>query len=244
MSHDSRAAGPARVEVKYAANNQPDPNIALIDENNNAMAEIDRCIQHILLNKCETFIMEGDYTPLIIRRQYRAMQSHLIMKHAYSLPHWRPFRCFNTHSLTPSFRARLLDPGSTTKYQEKNQLSLKVLRHDWQLRPQLALVREVVLYCNNRAWMYARTIFPKQSLQGKGQIFRHLNDKPLGKILFSDPNLVRSEFELALLDERHHDYQIAGEYCRESVASLWARRSIFLFYGKPLLLTEVFLPHE
>lgn len=180
------------------------------------------------------------------------------MNHNFLLPTWRHYSCWTLQQLPLAFRMRLLDRGSTTHRMRENlnnKLGLHVIRHDWRCpnydelralgikRRQHLLVREVVLFCNERAWMVARTVIPRETLMGKGNQLRYLGNRPLGILLFADPQLQRSEFELALLRSQHQDYQQVISYCDESPATVWARRSLFQFHKKPLLLTEIFLPH-
>ncbi len=90
--------------------------------------------------------------------------------------------------------------------------------------------------------MYARAVFPADFFTGKNHsILAELDSRPLGKLLFRDPALRRSEFEIALLQPRHLEYQWAVQQ-QAAPATLWARRSIFWLQEKPLLLMEVFFP--
>lgn len=114
----------------------------------------------------------------------------------------------------------------------------------------LALVREVRLCCGADAWVFARSLIPLQSLQGAGRRLGHLGTKPLGSLLFSDPKATRGlmEFAPVLPGQLLYEDAMAGEavpLLKPSMvppAELWARRSVFFYAGKPLLVNEVFLP--
>ncbi len=100
-----------------------------------------------------------------------------------------------------------------------------------------ALIREVCLMCGDIPWVIARSVIPYQTLKGKGAQLKMMGNRPLGHFLFSDPHLVRSPIQISrcnLIVHHHTDDLI-------NVAS-WGRRSMFSFYGKPLLVSEFFLP--
>jgi chorismate lyase len=103
---------------------------------------------------------------------------------------------------------------------------------------QLCLVREVILFGRNQAWVFARSVLPLTSLTGKLRHLRKHGSRPLGAFLFSQPKLTRSAISLSLI-YRHHHYVPA--VLMDDVP-VWGRRSIFYVEGKPLLVSEVFLP--
>ena len=94
---------------------------------------------------------------------------------------------------------------------------------------QVALLREVTLYCDSVPVVYARSIIPLKTLTGKQKRLAYLGDRPLGGFLFSCPSVQRDEVQLA------HLRTVEAE-------TVWGRRSIFRLAGKPLLVTEIFLP--
>ncbi|MFT5519946.1 MAG: chorismate--pyruvate lyase [Enterobacterales bacterium] len=101
-------------------------------------------------------------------------------------------------------------------------------------------VREVLMSIDNNPWLYGRTIIPHQTLQGDGSEIKLLGDKPLGQLLFKNGLNSRQFIEVATITKNHHLYPhfaMDGE-----LENLWARRSMFLFNGSPLLVQEVFMP--
>lgn len=102
----------------------------------------------------------------------------------------------------------------------------------------LCLIREVVLMGHGQAWIFARSVLPLSSIGGKLRHLRKQGSRPLGAFLFSQPQLIRSPIALALINS-HHGY-VPSELIGDN--SLWGRRSIFYVAGKPLLVSEVFLP--
>ncbi len=87
-------------------------------------------------------------------------------------------------------------------------------------------------------WVYARSIFPVSTLKGKLRHLKTLGDQSLGSVLFKDPSMKRTVFEIAMLAQQSID---ALKHC-DSNRSLWGRRSKFFLHKKPVLVTEVFLP--
>ena len=112
-------------------------------------------------------------------------------------------------------------------------LALKIPFH------QRCLVREVILLGRNEPWVFARSLLPLTSLTGSLRHLRKQGAKPLGAFLFSQPQLTRSAISVCLM-ERHHNYAPADLLKDHAV---WGRRSIFYLNKKPLLVSEVFLPH-
>jgi chorismate--pyruvate lyase len=85
-------------------------------------------------------------------------------------------------------------------------------------------LREIVLFGDNQPWLLGRTVIPQETLTGPDLALVDLGTLPLGRYLFSSDALTR-------------DYIHIGQQ-----ENLWARRSRLRLAGKPLLLTELFLP--
>ncbi len=98
------------------------------------------------------------------------------------------------------------------------------------IEDESCLVREVLLLCDSQPWVFARTLMPESALTGKFERFRDLDDQPLGPMLFSDPDIHRGPMHRLRVESDQLD------------CPLWGRRSAFLLAGKPVLVSEVFLP--
>lgn len=85
-------------------------------------------------------------------------------------------------------------------------------------------LREILLCGDGEPWLAGRTIVPESTLIGPEQMLQQLGTRPLGRYLFASSTLTR-------------DFIEPGQ--REG---LWGRRSRLRLSGKPLLLTELFLP--
>ena len=88
-------------------------------------------------------------------------------------------------------------------------------------------VREVVLYCDDKAAVYARSIIPLAALQGMGSQLDTLGNKPLGHLLFKNAKVDLETSEVA-------QTIINGN-------SRWARRTNYCFNQCDILVSEYFL---
>jgi chorismate--pyruvate lyase len=71
---------------------------------------------------------------------------------------------------------------------------------------------------------------------------RAIGCRPLGAALFADPRIRRGPIQVARLDARHGLHRRAEMALGQLLPVLWARRSLFMRLGRPLLVNEVFLP--
>ena len=85
---------------------------------------------------------------------------------------------------------------------------------------QFVWCRQVTLNVDDEIWIEAKTIVPLLTLQGRGRQLFYIKNQSLGDTLFSDPSLKRSVFEI----------------------DLQTRRSVFVFHGQPLQISETFRP--
>lgn len=136
-----------------------------------------------------------------------------------------------------------------------HSLEIQLIRHEWGYAsgqdslylniPERSPVicREVILRCFQEPWMYARTVLPKNLVDAVGDELLELGARPIGEVLFADPDMTRSDFEVANLRAGVAEYDRAKQYSGCSYPSLWARRSIFdLPHQGQCAITEVFFP--
>ena len=111
------------------------------------------------------------------------------------------------------------------------------------VRPHtLAYVRDVQLIGNGHVRVFAHSVLPRPSLRGGWNGITRLGTQPLGEALFTNPRIRRLGLTSRRLDVRHPLYRAAQRHSGISARYLWARRSVFCLGGRPLLVTEVFLP--
>ncbi|MEF3098036.1 chorismate lyase [Raoultella ornithinolytica] len=140
--------------------------------------------------------------------------------------------------LEPALRDWLLLEDSMTKRFEQQGKKVSVMLVNEAFVGREALVgeeallpdeerywlREIILCADNEPWLAGRTLVPESTLSGPELALQQLGQTPLGRYLFTSSTLTRDFIEI-------------GRY-----AELWGRRSRLRLSGKPLLLTELFLP--
>jgi chorismate lyase len=107
---------------------------------------------------------------------------------------------------------------------------------------RLALVREVILHADGAPVVLAHSIACHRDLSGVWRSLRGLGNRPLAEALFADPLVERGVLEFVRVDFRHPLWRRAARVFGPGLPPLWARRSRFRLRGRPLLVTEVFLP--
>lgn len=85
-------------------------------------------------------------------------------------------------------------------------------------------LREIMLCGDDVPWLLGRTVVPESTLEGPELALQKLGTTPLGRYLFNTSSLTRDFIEIGRSEE------------------LWGRRSRLRLAGKPLMLTELFLP--
>jgi chorismate--pyruvate lyase len=169
---------------------------------------------------------------------------------------WRPRQAIIGTQLSPLLKSWLDTPDSLTarvKASCRPCFSLRVHAEAWQ-RPyvdearrlqmplwQEAWVRVITLRCGDVPWVLGRTVMPRDSLRGRRSRLRSLGTRPLGSVLFTGREVVRSAIEVRRLeadDPLVDEHRTAGG----KPLPLWARRSTLAILGEPILVTEVFLP--
>ncbi|HZI25556.1 MAG TPA: chorismate lyase [Chryseolinea sp.] len=112
-------------------------------------------------------------------------------------------------------------------------------------------VRETYLGNIGNPVVYARVTMPHSTYQFKKSELDNLGNRPIGEtLLYRDPTLTRSEFEVKRItcnDELLFDLLVHDNFFKAEIEKiarvneLWARRSFFTISGNPILITEVFL---
>jgi chorismate--pyruvate lyase len=149
----------------------------------------------------------------------------------------------------------LLDPSSLTARLKKhcNEFRVEVLgqqitqcsaseANDDVLAGEDVLVREVLLFCDNKPQVFARSLLPLKSLTGEEKQLAELGEQSLGQVLFNNPNLVRKCIEIASFDKTSSVSLLVKSLALNEQALLWGRRSVFVLQNKPIMVAEVFLP--
>lgn len=107
---------------------------------------------------------------------------------------------------------------------------------------ELALVREVYLFCNDTPVVFAHSVVARKNLRGAWRGLNGLGNKSLGTVLFTNPKIKRTPLQFKKLNTGHPLFERACLKLETTPAQLWARRSLFTLQGQSILVTEVFLP--
>jgi chorismate--pyruvate lyase len=164
---------------------------------------------------------------------------------------YRRNQLFN-HSIPSALYPWLFDVSSLTASMVElcgEDFSVRVLSQNWQKldaeeaatmsleHVHSALVRQVLLCCNNQPLVYARTVIPATTIQGAQRRYANMGNRPLGAMLFADRTMRREAVQISMLPatDKANQYTDIDE-------PVWGRRSVFRVSGKPLLVSEYFLP--
>ncbi|MCX7113207.1 MAG: chorismate lyase [Proteobacteria bacterium] len=169
-------------------------------------------------------------------------------------PVWRPAKA-STLGAPYAVRSWLAEPGSLTARLRSAVgagFGVRLIGQCWarpfadeanllNLPPrQRVLVREVLLHCEGKPLVLARSIIPPRTLRGIHCGLAHLGDRPLGELLFAYRGLKRSHLEMARVRPTDWKLSIAREFTIESPA--WGRRSLYQVGKVSLCVCEFFLP--
>jgi len=159
-----------------------------------------------------------------------------------SHPALAQLRALRYYTTLPELDAALLDwlllEDSMTKRfeQQGKRVTVTLVREDFvgqdEVAEELTLLpaeprywlREILLCADGEPWLAGRTVVPESTLSGPELALQQLGKTPLGRYLFTSSTLTRDFIEIG------------------KDAELWGRRSRLRLSGKPLLLTELFLP--
>ncbi|RUO71170.1 chorismate--pyruvate lyase family protein [Pseudidiomarina salinarum] len=169
---------------------------------------------------------------------------------AFSDTPWQPAATARA-DIPAAARDWLLDPDSlTAKLKSRCQdFRVQLLRQQdapvtadearWLGNPQATTVREVILWCDEQPWVFARSVFAHTDASGQLQL-NSLGTRPLGEHLFSQPDLQRSAIEVAAFEPT----TVVGALHQQlgfRPHPLWGRRSCFTAAGQAILVAEVFI---
>lgn len=171
-------------------------------------------------------------------------------------PYWRPIRHIDRAELPPGLRTLLCEQRSLTRRLKRccgSEFRLELKDQSWArpfrdealclgLNPSvLALIRQVYLYCGAKPLVYARTVIPAVTLHGGARQLAFLGSRPLGDVLFADKTACRQNLTVAQIPADDKRFELATGEDWVGLRALWARRSLFHFRDKPLLVVEIFL---
>jgi len=129
------------------------------------------------------------------------------------------------------FSVKLLGQELLNPYAEE---SLR-LNHKGQV-----IVREVLLYCNEQPWVFARSLFLPSAERSRALNLESLGNQSLGESLFAREDLHCGPIEIAKVSPEHSVARLNYQWFDQKRALL-GRRRMFSTSGEQLLVSEVFL---
>ena len=105
-----------------------------------------------------------------------------------------------------------------------------------------AVVREVLLMEGDVPLVFAHSVVMHAHTHGPWRSIRGLGSRPLAELLFADRSVQRRPLHYRVVTAADPLGQRILQALPHTKFPLWARRSAFYKQGKPLLVTEVFLP--
>lgn len=172
-------------------------------------------------------------------------------------PHWYKRAQYLTRQIPPRAEHWLFDPSSLTARLIQrcgSSFNVRLLSQSYRLisaeekhtmslnHGNSGLIREVLLCDNQQPLVYARTVIPASTLTGSLRRYANLGNRPLGAMLFADRTMRRGEVEITETLPQHCCRSVLFEAGVDEGDTVWGRRSVFRVRGRPLLVSEYFLP--
>lgn len=134
----------------------------------------------------------------------------------------------------PGFGVRLLRqaPGRTLPDEARALSAMSSSR---------AVVRDVLLVAGEVPLVFAHSVVSARGLRRAWRALGGLGQRPLADLLYADARVRRSPLTFARLAPVDPLARRLRRWLPEAPLPRWARRSVFVRHGVPLLVTEVFL---
>ena len=172
---------------------------------------------------------------------------------------WNRVDSGELHQAPRQWQSWLSDTGSLTQKIERaigQKLEVVVLRDCRQnlnsdesryfhFKIKRCRIREVLLCANGMPLVMANSIIPGSSSSGTNHEVLRFGKKPLGAVLFAKTRMRSKKKplrEIARLDKRNTLWKKCFQQYQNLPAVGWARRTLYQLKGRPLLVSEVFLP--
>lgn len=170
-------------------------------------------------------------------------------------PRWLKNRQGTRQQLPEAVQSWVYESGSLTarlRGDYGNRVAVKVLQQRWcapflserkllnQPEHRYALIREVLLYADDKPLILARTVIPYSTIKATQSNLSRLGTRPLGEVLFADPRLERMEMEVVWVRPSSwtkDSIEVAG-----IARPVWGRRTVYALGQSEMLVAEFFLP--
>lgn len=159
-----------------------------------------------------------------------------------ALPDFVQQELFANHSLT----SRISNTGcfSVSVIEQKNAKIFLSESLTLEVFPgSQSNVRNVLLRCDNTPIIFARTVLPLCYLKRKALRLTKLGNKSLGSVLYTDRTMIKQPMEIAIFNDSHFLFSYIQNKCQIKLENkIYARRTVFKFNHRRLLVNEIYLP--
>ncbi len=163
------------------------------------------------------------------------------------------------HWKTPEKTSYLSNSESFTKTLKQlsdNQVVMHLLQEGWgealdseysylSIQPNAhCWVRDTFWTFHNDAWLLARVMIPYDTLAQDTSVLTNLGKKPIGELIYRDPNAKRERIQAASLNQTpYYSYfnAMTNLELNKSLQQQRIRRSILYFHQQPILIVELIL---
>ena len=175
-----------------------------------------------------------------VPREERWLETHPRRLHRVpaTARHWIAW----PHSLTERVAAHVGNSVRIRVLSERDERLLRDERDLLEIVERSGRVREVQLEVNGHPYVVARTVYPRSTARGTNDGLRRLGSRSLGSLLFGALRAPAVTREFATLNPHAPLWRMMQAHLPREAAILWARRAVHSLRGRPLLVTEIFLP--
>lgn len=143
----------------------------------------------------------------------------------------------------------------TERLQEKAlDIHLQLLKQQWgianwwdrqvlHIKENRVLHREIIMWAQQEACWYARTIIPERTYLTDEKFFKRLKNESLGTLIFNEEKINRRSLLHYPINQCSIEYHWLDKACLQRKNEiLWVRKSIFTINDSPFFLIEILLP--
>jgi chorismate--pyruvate lyase len=152
--------------------------------------------------------------------------------------HWLALRT----SLTAHLGGHFGDTVKVRVLSERHDRFLASERELLGVSARSGRIREVQLEVRGQPYVVARTVFPSSTARGLNRGLLKLGNRALGSLLFGAMRAPAMMRQFASLTPHSSSRRTLQAHLPHAATQLWARRALHVLHGRPLLVTEIFLP--
>lgn len=162
---------------------------------------------------------------------------------------WNPIRSLFTRRISQDWSHWIASQGSLTSMLNSfsgNKMHVNIVNESWG-KPTVyeanklgictsnwAYIREVELYCDDQAMVFARSIIPRHVYNSNKATLGHLGTQPLGHLLFRHARQ-RNRLRDVCVSQFNHPHS------NDSASNIYGRATPYAYNGGEILVQEFFI---